>query len=85
MRKVAKEKKKKEWSRFVEPILNGTLSIETGEMKMRWTVNVMLVVLTSGITQIAFGGQCLYTCKNGIEWAKTLQPPVTGQPPAYDC
>jgi len=54
-------------------------------MKMRWTVNVMLVVLTSGITQIAFGGQCLYTCKNGIEWAKTLQPPVTGQPPAYDC
>ncbi len=52
---------------------------------MRWTVNVMLVVLTSGLTQIAFGGQCIWTCKNGIEWAKTLNPPVPQQPPTYDC
>ena len=80
MRKVTKES-----SRFVEPIGNRTLSIETGEMKMRWTVNVMLVVLIAGITQIAFGGQCIYSCKNGIEWGKIKKPNVIGAPAMYEC
>lgn len=54
-------------------------------MKKRWTINVMLVVLTAGLTQIGFGAPCIWTCKNGIEWAKTLNPPDVGQSPSYDC